>query len=193
MKKPNDRPLFRDSPLITMERLRANWTDALQLLPDWANFIVFLPDRVAVVVGVKHRLPMILPPLEMAVLAETTRFGHGVVTNANGSGPNSRAYAKLSLREAADRNPTVRRYLSGAGEGAAVKPLEIESDYSAANGYFVPDGHAKRAARDEVLLHVETLAKAQLLPSELATYLGNLAELLDALDAGALDLPEAAE
>ncbi|MER9528814.1 hypothetical protein NKI89_03235 [Mesorhizobium sp. M0309] len=193
MNKPNDRPHFRDSPLITAERLNANWNEALKLLPEWAGIAHVLPDRLHVVVGGKHPLPMFLPPLEMAVLAETTRFGHGVVTNANGSGPNGRAYAKLSLRDAADRNPTVRRYLSGADEGTAVKPLEIVSDYSASNSYFVSDGHAKRAAREEVLLHVKALAQVHLAPRELDAYLANLNELLQVLDGGILDLPEAAE
>lgn len=193
MKKQNDRPPFRDTALITIVRLRVDWKEALRLLPEWAGTPEFLHDRVHVVVGITYPLPMILPPLEMAILAETTRFGHGVVTNANGSGPHSRAYAKLSLRDAAERNPTVRRYLTGADEGTAVKALEIESDYSAANSYFVPDGHAKRAAREEVFSHVKALAQAHLAPRELEAYLANLAELLDALDRGTLDLPEAAE
>lgn len=194
MTKRTGRSNFCESPLITVERLKTEGNAALSLLPDWAGSPHFLDDdRVLVVVGIKHPLTMILPLLECAVLAETTRFGHGVVTNANGSGPSSRTYAKLSLRDAAERNPTVRRYLTGADEGTAVKALEIESDYSAANGYFVPDGHAKRAAREEVFSHVKALAQAHLTPHELQAYLANLVELLVTLDRGVLNLPEAAE
>jgi hypothetical protein len=184
---------FRDAPLITLDRLKAGWQQALAILPEWASFHVFLPDCVAVVVGNKHRIPMLLPPLELAVLAETTRLGHGVVTNANGNGPGARIYAKLSLKDAQDRNPTLRRYLSGADEGSAVKALEIETDYSATNGYFVPDGHAKRAARDEVMVHVKALAQSQLSAHDAETYLANLAELLEALDAGEQVWQDAAE
>lgn len=193
MKSADQGLSFRDAPLVTIDRLKIGWKAALAVVPEWASFHVFLPDRVAVVVGVKHRIPMLLPPLEMAVLAETTRLGHGIVTNTNGSGAAARTYAKLSLRDAADRNPTVRRYLSGADEGSAAKALEIETDYSAANAYFVPDGHAKRAAREEVMVHVKALAQAQLTTQDASAYLANLATLLEALDGEQQDWLDAAE
>jgi hypothetical protein len=88
----------------------------------------------------------------------------------------------------------VRRVLSGAAEGEAVKALDIESDYSAANSYFVPDARAKRDARKEVIEQAERLAASEVAdPVAVAAYVANIRALFAAIDASAIELPDAAE
>jgi hypothetical protein len=185
---------FRDTPLITPERIAADWEEALKTLPPWARTTDFLSDRILVTVWGLHPCAPFFPPLELGLFAEIARYGHTVVTNSNFSPSNPRIYLKVSFRDAPEHNITVRRVLSGAAEGEAVKALDIESDYSAANSYFVPDARAKRDARKEVIEQAERLAASEVAdPVAVAAYVANIRALFAAIDASAIELPDAAE
>jgi hypothetical protein len=126
-----------------------------------------------------------MPYLEFASTMETCRLGHKLHTNINKIGPEGKAYVKLTFQRRAKDNMPLRRFLFGADEGAAVKALEIESDYSATNGYFVPDGHARKHARNTAMANVKRLLREGAAPAgfEEDAYLANLQSLWAALDA----------
>lgn len=148
-----------DFPLITPELLKSEWRECFRIVPKWVHLIELLADdRVLLVVGRKHKHLMIMPPAECAALFELTRFGHSIVTNARAVKPGALVYAKLSIAGFPSDTMPVRRLFSGATEGRSVKPLEVASDYSAANGYFIGDPSAKKDARAVAMSHAERLA-----------------------------------
>ncbi|RWQ28877.1 MAG: hypothetical protein E5Y88_27245 [Mesorhizobium sp.] len=189
-----DADQFRNTPLITPERIESDWKEALDILPPWARSRDFLCGRVILVpVWGLHPATPFFPPYELALLAEVTRYGHTIVTNSNFSPSGPRVYLKVSFRDAPGHNITIRRILSGAAEDEAVKALNIESDYSAANSYFVPDARAKRDARKEAIEQAEKLAGEFVDPVGVAAYVANIRALFAAIDASAVELPDAAE
>jgi len=94
---PLNRPpeSFRNAPLITPDRIRKDWREALSIRPEWAQFAVPVEDGMwAVVVGKKHPIAIMIPSFELALLCEVTRFKASLATNTNGSGPRAKTYVR---------------------------------------------------------------------------------------------------
>ena len=179
------KPDLKEMPLITLEELEAGCRRVAEYQPQWLRSLMFLPDRTLLLLGHKRKAPIFVPFLEFACTIETCRLGHKVHTNINKIGPEGKAYVKLTFQRRAKDDMPLRRFLFGADEGAAVKALDIESDYSATNAYFVPDGHARKHARATAMANVKRLIVEGAAPHGFDgdAYLANLESLLAALDA----------
>lgn len=172
-------------PLITPDGVQLAYSHVSQHRPEWMKMLERLsPERVLFVVGTTHHKVIHMPCLEFAALLETCRFGITMETDPNGPEPDAKSYAKLYIPGGRKDNVPLRRFLSGAEDRQATKALEIESDYSVTNSYFVPAGNARKATRDAVMWHVKRL-RQQNAPAGFDgdAYLANLASLYAALDA----------
>lgn len=184
---PTRKPDLKEMPLITLEELEIGCRRVAEYQPRWLRSLTPMPDRVLLLVGHKYPRPIFMPYLEFAAVMETCRLGHKLHTNVNKKGPEGRLYVKLTFQHRPKDNMPLRRFLFGADEGAAVKSLEteVESDYSATNGYFVPDGHARKHARNTAMANIKRLLREGAAPAgfDAAAYLANLGSLYVALDA----------
>jgi hypothetical protein len=168
-----------------LEELETGCRRVADYQPPWLRMLVFHSGRAFLTVGHKHPKSIHMPYLEFACVVETCRLGHKLHTNVNKMGREGRAYVKLTFLHRPKDNMPLRRFLFGADEGAAVKALEIESDHSATNSYFVPDGHSRKHARSTAMVNIKRLLKEGAAPAgfDEGAYLANLESLYAALDA----------
>ncbi|MBX3579774.1 MAG: hypothetical protein KF723_21430 [Rhizobiaceae bacterium] len=139
-----------------------------------------------VVLGRVRPIAIHMPPPEFAVLCELCRYGHAIVTNARASQPSALVYPKLSIKGQPKDTMPVRRLFSGAGDGQRAVPLDIASDYSAANVFFEPDPVAKKDARAVAMRHAERLAlEVNGMAFDAGPYLRNLEALFALIDSEA--------
>lgn len=193
---------FANSPLITPERLISDWSIILEQenLPEWIRILVPMhtgpededaedpfPENVEIVVGKKSPNPYGTTTVELALYLELTRFGHSLVTNANGDKPTSRNYLKLSFRGGKSDLMSVRRISYGAKAGEATRPVGRENDYGSDNTYAEGDGHPDKDARMVTLGHVMRVAKEAEARGELTVgltvdaYINNIGRLFEIL------------
>jgi hypothetical protein len=91
------------------------------------------------VVGKKHRSPVIVTTIQCAFLLEVTRLGHTVATNSN-FGDNPRVYVKLCFRDAPADNLTLARVFADAGTNEQTKLVYGDQDLRLENLYKLPAG-----------------------------------------------------
>ncbi len=195
---PTTKTNFWESPLITPERLAANPQAALAVRPGWLHRIHleypegheadparFTPSA-HLVLGRKHVTSKGLTPLQVAFLYEVTRFpGITIVTNHNGSG---RHYERIAFADHPDDLTTVSRVFAGAAEYDQTKVGDIKSDMRAENLRNDTAEKIGKDARQVVLRHAGSIAKAREergdMPAHLTadTYLENLKRLLHLID-----------
>jgi hypothetical protein len=189
---------FRNSPLITIERMKQDMNECFALKPDWAQVVYVIeggldkPDP--------ELCPMIIlfkdePTLEaaytvdaymVALLFEGTRFGNSVVCNSNrglGNG-NARYYPKFTNSKNNNNNITINRISKNAIAGQAVatnkaRPLDIRAE-----GLAVKENASSLKAGRKIFMDAVEWAAKNNAPEDfdVKAYLKNIEDLFAAHD-----------
>ncbi|WP_162561432.1 hypothetical protein [Methylobacterium terrae] len=170
---------FASSPLITPERLKLDYRDALSVAPAWAGSPSFTEqdfdsneeglagDVLTIAVGTSKARPG-KPPTKTAwmlgvcsgaILFELTRHGNSGATNGNG-GPNEKSHFRITFAGNAEDNQTVQRLVTGAGLRAkCVMNADNRRDLRAEGLSLTGGGKAIKEAREVAVAHATENAR----------------------------------
>lgn len=183
---------FAATPLITPERLKADYREALSVAPTWAGSPAFteqgfdsnaegLEDDVLVIaIGNSAARPGKAPTktdwafavCAAAFLFELTRYGNSAATNGNG-GPNEKLHARLTFTGHAEDNQTIQRLVTGAGLHAqCVMNPDNRRDLRAEGLSLTGGGKAVKEAREIAVAHA--LENARKCDADVKAYERNL-------------------
>lgn len=172
---------FASSPLITPERLKLDYREALSIVPTWAELRSFTDqsfesnmdglenDVFTIAVGSSKARPGKTPTKTAwafavcagAFLSELTRYGNSAATNGNG-GPNEKPHARLTFAGHAEDNQTIQRLVTAAGLHAqCVMNADNRRDLRAEGLSLTGGGKAIKEAREVAVAHaIENARKA---------------------------------
>ena len=195
MKNPTGQ--FENSPLISPLLARREPDAIFRAVPGWvvawaipgyANEDDNLSRAVALAIGKRHRVALIITSLQYALIAEATRLGHSITTNSNFKKPTPKVYGKMTFRGAAKDAMPIWRLFAGAKAHEAVSALEIARDLRPHNLIKTDAGKPEKDALAVLTSHVERIASERELsltmPKGLSTvaYLENFRALLAAVE-----------
>ena len=185
---------FANSPLITPERLKADYREALAVGPSWAESRGFagdeqdfdtnadglIGDALSVGIGNPNSRPD-KPPTKTAwmfsvcagaIFFELTRYGNSAATNGNG-GPDEKLHLRITAAGNAADNQTFQRIVMAAGLHAqCVLNPDNRRDLRAEGLSLTGGGKATKEAREVMVAHAVENARKH--GADLEAYRSNL-------------------
>lgn len=187
---------FKDTPLITPERLRDDLHGSFVIRPKWADTFILvgadeadisLPKAILLPPSDKDPIESYFTIIQAAAMLEATRYGHRVEVNSNGQGGDYTKVVFTGLKHdgsnAREDNVTTARVFEGAGGANRVHRNRLRPK-DQTTGLKTTGAVSDGSDRAKVIIHAARVSReADRTEEQTYQYIGNLMRLFDMHDA----------